>query len=167
MSDSSRNIDFIKEITSNQKIIHKICNMYCSDDESRKDLFQEILYQLWNSRLSFDSDKNIKFTTWMYRVALNTAITNLRSIKRAPKIQSLSSITIEEKSEEEYEENQQDFSKLQAAINELKSIDKAIILLYLEGKSYKEMSLIIGVSENTLGVKINRIKKKLKELLSK
>ena len=92
--------EFVKIITENQGIIHKVCSVYCDSEEDRRDLFQEILTQLWKSYPSFRQEA--KFTTWMYRVALNTAITSFKKTKRQP---DQSGLTIEnvQLASEEYE----------------------------------------------------------------
>ena len=155
---------FLKDVEVHQGIIHKICRMYCDDPADWEDLFQDILLQLWTAYPTFKGQS--KISTWMYRVALNTAITRLRKWKRRPdnhffsdkdhNISDTASIRIDI----EYDE------KLQKAINSLNRFDKALVMLYLDEKSYEEMAEIMGISESNIGVKINRIKSKLKAILN-
>jgi len=155
---------FIKQVTESQGIIHKVCRMYCDSDEHRKDLFQEILIQLWKSYGSFRGDS--KFSTWMYRVALNVAIQDLRKSKKR---QSLFTTTekfrdiSEEKTDDTDDEN---LKLLYTAISYLNKVEKAIMILYLENKSNEEISEIIGITQNYVRVKMNRIKVKLKNTLT-
>ncbi len=156
--------DFITLAEQHQGIIHKVCSMYCSNESDRKDLFQDILIQWWRAFPSFKGQS--KFTTWAYRVAINTAISNYRKQKRRPNLNALS---IDEfqipdltyKSIEEEERSQY----LYQAINQLSKVEKAIMMLYLEEYSYDEIAEMIGITKSNVGVKINRIKAKLKKIL--
>jgi len=155
---------FIQQVTESQGIIHKICRMYCNDNEHRKDLFQEILIQLWKSYGSFRGDS--KFSTWMYRVALNVAIQDLRNVKKK---QSLFSST--EKFKEVSEENNNSIDNdnlklMYEAISNLNKIEKAIMMLYFDNKSNEDIAGIIGITQNYVRVKMNRIKVKLKKTLN-
>lgn len=152
--------EFIKIIQKNQGIIHKVCNFYFSSEDDRKDLFQEILAQLWKSYPSFRNES--KVSTWMYRVALNTAITTFKKSKRRPDQSSLDIKyhKIEENISEQ--EKEEDIKNLYKAIDQLTGIEKSIILLFLENKKYEEISEITGITQNYVRVKMNRIKKKLK-----
>jgi RNA polymerase sigma-70 factor (ECF subfamily) len=138
--------------------------MYCTNNVDAEDLFQDILLQLWKAWPSFKGSS--KVSTWMYKVSLNTSIIRLRKNSRSPKLQELSFVqhTIPEQ-----ESGRMDilFNKeLQKAISNLNKLDKALVMLYLDEKTYKEISEIMGMSENNIGVKINRIKKKLKEKMN-
>ena len=155
---------FLHIITENQGIIHKVCSIYCDSEEDRRDLFQEILVQLWKSFPSFRNES--KFTTWMYRVALNTAITSFKKDKRQP---DKSGITFENLhlAEELYDTGTDDQIKmLNIAVSQLTGIEKSIILLFLEDKKYEEIAEITGITQNYVRVKMNRIKKKLKMLMN-
>lgn len=152
--------EFIQLLNQHQKIIHKVCNLYFTWQEDKEDLFQEITLQAWKAYSQFRGDA--KFSTWLYRVALNTAITFFRKDKKNAFIASVSEIpdlvhngdkdAIEEKTKAMY-----------AAIANLSKIDKAIVMLYLEDYSYAEISDIIGITANNIAVKMNRIKVKLRE----
>ena len=155
--------EFLQIITENQGIIHKVCSIYCDSEEDRRDLFQEILVQLWKSFPSFRSES--KFSTWMYRVALNTAITSFKKDKRQP---DKSGIPYENLhlADELYDTEKEDQIKmLNKAVSHLTGIEKSIILLFLEDKKYEEIAEITGITQNYVRVKMNRIKKKLKLLM--
>lgn len=154
---------FLEKITENCLIIHKVCNVYGNSDEGRKDLMQEITLQLWKAYPSFKAES--KFSTWMYRVALNTAITNIRKSKRNPIIEAFSEQQHEIIEKEDIPDLDEEINRLYRAIGRLNDIEKGIILLYLEKKSYAEIGDIVGLSEKNISVKIVRIKAKLKKLM--
>ncbi|WP_299583249.1 RNA polymerase sigma factor [uncultured Sunxiuqinia sp.] len=156
--------EFVKIISQNQGIIHKVCSIYCDSEEDRRDLFQEILAQLWKSFPSFRSEA--KFSTWMYRVALNTAITSFKKNKRQPD-KSAIEIGNFQLAEEEYDhEMEEQIKLLHQAIANLSGVEKSIVLLYLENKKYEEIAEITGITQNYVRVKMNRIKKKLKKYMN-
>ena len=154
--------EFIELINNNRALIFKVCNLYCHDHESRRDLFQEVVLQLWKSYPNFRKDA--AGGTWIYRVALNTAISNFRKESKKPEKTSitLSEFDIPDMSARDERENS---SALHGAIGRLTQLEKAIILLYLEEKSYDEISEIIGISNSNVGVRLNRIKNKLSKLI--
>ena len=157
--------EFLRNITGNQGIIHKVTRIYCDNVDDRKDLFQEILIQLWKSYGSFKEQS--KFSTWMYRVAINTAITAFKKGSRQKaKTQFVSEIPsiADDDYDDELEEN---LNLLHTAIGQLTGIEKSIVLLYLEDKSYEEIAEITGITQNYVRVKMNRIKKKLESLIKK
>lgn len=157
--------EFLQIIQKNQGIIHKVCNIYCDTDDDRRDLFQEIVAQLWKSFPNFRGDA--KVSTWMYRVALNTAITTFKKSKRRPDQNHLTyeNFQIEDvKYDTETEEN---IKLLHKAVQQLSGIEKSIVLLFLENKKYEEIAEITGITQNYVRVKMNRIKRKLKKLMIK
>jgi len=155
--------DFLQLLEKHQNIIHKICRIYSYDYSDQKDLFQEISIQLWKSYPSFKGKS--KFTTWMYRVGLNTAITLYRKNKKTIRGEDYSKIS-ELKANEEYDETKDIQIKwLYGKIDTFSEIEKALILLYLEDKKYSEIAETLGISEVNARVKINRLKKKLKTML--
>jgi len=156
--------EFLDIVGANQGIIHKVCNIYCDDEEDRNDLFQEILAQLWKSYPSFR--KESKFTTWMYRVALNTAITSFKKIRRQPGFNRLSDQNLQIADEMSSLEMDENIALLKQAVSKLSGIEKLIILLFLENKNYEEIAEITGITQNYVRVKMNRIKKKLKLLMT-
>lgn len=154
---------FLQIIRENQGIIHKVCNMYCDDQEDRNDLFQEIVAQLWKSFASFREES--KFSTWMYRVALNTAITSFKKDRRRPDQSRLTYENFQIKDENYNAETEENIRLLHKAVSQLTGVEKSIILLYLEEKKYEEIAEITGITQNYVRVKMNRIKKKLKKLM--
>jgi len=154
---------FLNIVTKNQGIIHKVCGVYCDTIEDREDLFQEILFQLWRSYPSFRNES--KISTWMYQVSLNTAITHFKRNKRRPDQNDFNKNFLQI-ADEHYDETVEDQLKLlHKAIAKLTGIEKSITLLYLEDKKYEEIAEIIGITQNYVRVKMNRIKGKLKKLM--
>ena len=151
--------EFLNYITSNENMVHKICNIYASSLEERQDLKQEIIYQLWRSFTSFRGES--KFQTWMYRVALNTAI--YFNKKKAPLTTDLSNIEAEE--DNSYLELEEQLLKLYLAIRTLGQLDRAIIFLYLEKNSYQQIGEIVGITTKNVSVRIVRGKEKLRQII--
>lgn len=155
--------EFLNIISENQGIIHKVCGVYCDTTEDREDLFQEIVAQLWRSFPSFRNES--KVSTWMYRVSLNTAITHFKKDKRRPDKDGIE-FSVMQIAAFEYDDFQDERIKLlQKAILQLTGIEKSIVLLYLEDKKYEDIAEIVGISQNYVRVKMNRIKSKLKKLM--
>ena len=150
---------FIALIDEHQGIIHKICRLYRNSKEDREDLFQEIVFQLWKSVPAFEG--RAKFSTWMYRIALSTAIANYR--KKTPNIAYTLTLP---NAQEEPKEPEEQRERLFNALSKLNDADKALITLYLEDLSYQEIAAITGITENNVGVKLNRIKNKIQQLLN-
>ena len=151
--------EFIHLLNQHQKIVYKVCNLYMDLHSDREDLFQEITLQAWKAYGNFRGDA--KFSTWLYRVALNTAITFFRKDKKKPDIYSTD--TMPEKVEENTDPVEEQVKAMYAAIGELSKIDKALVMLYLEDYSYQEIGEMMGITANNVAVKMNRIKIKLKE----
>lgn len=156
---------FLSVIETNKGIIYKIANLYCKDTEDRKDLAQEIVLKLWKS---FDSyNKQFKPSTWIYRVSLNTAISFYRKEKLRRKINSPFYESIFNIADlVENKQTEQNTLLLNQFITELKELDKALMLLYLEEKSQKEIAAIIGITETNVATKIGRLKALLKNKFS-
>ncbi len=155
---------FVTLLDKNQNIIHKVCSVYTNNTDAHKDLFQEITIQLWKAYPKFRGDS--KFSTWMYRVALNTAITIYRKSKRQIKTSDISDFHYRLESSEYDATLDEQMQLLYKAIHQLNDIEKALILLYLEDKPYKEIAETIGITEVNARVKVNRIKSKLKTILN-
>lgn len=151
---------FIQQIDLHQHIIHKICRLYRDSKEDREDLFQEIVFQLWKAAPSFEGRS--KFSTWMYKVALSTALAGFRK-KRPPVVYPE---TLPEQADHSQQEQHIQSEQLMEALKKLDDADKALITLYLEDLSYQEIAEITGISENYVGVKLNRIKSKLQKWIS-
>ena len=156
--------EFVSNLERHQNIVHKICRMYTNDQESHNDLFQEITIQLWNAYPKFRGDS--KFSTWMYRVALNTAITLYRKSKKELRTQNYDEVSFKIKAEAYDDEVEKQLQLMYKAVKELNDIDKALVFLYLEDQSYKEISDTLGISEVNARVKMNRIKKTLRNILN-
>ena len=161
---SESEVLFVKQLKENQNIIHKICRLYTTDMDSHNDLFQEITIQLWKAYPNFRGDS--KFTTWAYRVGLNTAITLYRKKKRTIDTIEFDS-TFHKVTQDDYNfEEEEKLKLLYSAISELNDIEKALVFLYLEDKDYTEISETLGISEVNARVKMNRVKGKLKKILN-
>ncbi len=154
---------FLSDFEKNQNIVHKICRIYTTNKHAHDDLFQEITIQLWKNYTKFRGDS--KFSTWMYRVALNTAISLYRKSTRTIKTQDISEIAFKIKSNDYDDTQEKQLQSLYKAIHQLNDIDKALIFLYLEDKPYKEISETLGISSVNARVKMNRAKEKLKNIL--
>lgn len=153
--------EFEALLESNKGLIYKIAYSYCYDADDRKDLIQEIILQFWRAYPSFNG--SVKLSTWMYRIALNVAISFYRKDSKRKSISTrldTANINIAIESGESETENQ--ISQLQQFIIELNSLDKALILLYLEDKNQKEIGEILGISETNVSTKIGRVKEKLR-----
>lgn len=151
---------FLQLIYDHQGIIYKVSALYRDSKEDREDLFQEIVYQLWKSYPGFRGDS--KPGTWIYRVALNTAIAIYRKpqlkIDHYPELP----LNLHPLRQDSISENA---DRLFEALGKLNDTEKAIIALYLDEFSYKEIATITGFSETNIGVRLNRIKNKLKEII--
>jgi RNA polymerase sigma-70 factor, ECF subfamily len=154
--------EFIELINRNQGILQKICGIYFYRNPYKEDYYQEMLIRLWKSYPSFNNQST--FSTWLYRVALNSAIDIVRKQVLQPIHTKLSKIEYNV-ADYEYSNESDEKTKLYEAINHLSDVEKAIIILFLEDYSYKEIAEIIGISESNTGVKINRIKNQLIKIL--
>ena len=155
---------FVTDLEQNQNIIHKVCRIYTTNQSDHNDLFQEITIQLWKAYPKFRGDS--KFSTWMYRVGLNTAITLYRKSKRRIYTQEFDALEFKIKAEEYDDTEEQQLKLLYKAIHQLNDIEKALVFLYLEDKDYREISETLGITEVNARVKMNRVKKKLKTILN-
>lgn len=164
MVDMDKKNRFLEQVEQNQDIVHKICALYAKTDDERKDLSQDIICQLWKSYPSFRGDS--KFTTWMYRVALNTALLNVRRNRRQVRTENLKAHHDDIPEKHTALDVHGEIGRLYEAISQLHPFNRAIILLYLEQCSYKDIADVIGISESNVSVRLVRIKKKLKEFLA-
>ena len=154
---------FISLINEHQGLIHKVCIMYENDPDVRNDLFQEIVLQLWKSFSSFRGEA--KITTWMYRIALNTAISGFRKQTRNVKTEDLKELHMNI-SDAWAEDREEDIQRLHFAIRQLSEIERAMIMMALEEVPYEEIAETIGITQNNVRVRMNRIREKLKKLMS-
>lgn len=155
---------FLSELDKHQNIIHKVCRTYTNNDAAHKDLFQEITIQLWNAYPKFRGES--KFSTWMYRVSFNTAISLYRKNKRNIETTTLIENKIDLEFSEYNDKQDKQLDLLYKAIHSLNDIEKALALMYLEDKSYEEIALTLGITEINARVKMNRTKTKLKNILN-
>jgi RNA polymerase sigma-70 factor (ECF subfamily) len=150
---------FTETIKANQKILFKVSMVYTTNEEDRKDLYQEIVIQLWKSITTFRNDA--KISTWIYRIALNTAITQIRKAKnridQIPISEFVANYT--ESPDTEFEDR---LKMLYRQIERLNDLEKAIVLLLLDDKSYEEIAAVVGLSLTNVATRISRIKQKLK-----
>ncbi|MGL1888519.1 MAG: RNA polymerase sigma factor [Reichenbachiella sp.] len=154
-------LDFQVFISEHHRIISKVCSIYTDTSEDFDDYYQECVIQLWRSYDSFRGAS--KLSTWVYRVCLNVCLSQLRSKKRlVPTTRADFPDPVDDTDTLE-EEN---LARLQIAVKMLKESDRAIILLYLEDKSYKEMSDILGITVTNVGAKVNRVKNQLKAIIN-
>ncbi len=153
--------EFLEKIECHKGMIFKVSKMYVDHQEDREDLYQEIVFQLWKSYQKFEGKS--QFSTWLYRVSLNTALTFLKSEKRKPDNAFLhENLDVAEESQDDKEVQLQLFYK---AVHELNPIEKALIFLFLEGQNHKEISENLGISEVNARVKLNRTKEKLQQII--
>ncbi len=155
---------FVELLETHQNIVHKVCRIYTRDKAAHDDLFQEVTIQLWKAYPKFRGDS--KFSTWMYRVALNTAITLYRKEKRQGRKVDIEFVQGGLYAKPYDNTNDQQMAKLYESIDQLNDIDKALVLLYLENKNYSEISETLGISEVNARVKMNRVKTKLKSIIN-
>ena len=156
--------NFVELLEQHQNIVHKVCRLYTNNYDAHNDLFQEITIQLWKAFPKFRGDS--KFSTWMYRVGLNTAITLYRKSKRTINTQQFDTVQFKI-SAEEYDSTEEDQLKLlYNAVHQLNDIEKALVFLYLEEKNYTEISETLGITEVNARVKMNRVKTKLRNILN-
>lgn len=155
---------FVEQLELHQNIVHKVCRLYTNNRDAHNDLFQEITIQLWKAYPKFRGDS--KFSTWMYRVGLNTAITLYRKGKRSINTQHMDDVLYKVKAEEYDDTEEQQLKLLYKAIHQLNDIEKALVFLYLEDKNYREISDTMGISEVNARVKMNRVKTKLRTILN-
>ena len=155
---------FLSDFEKNQNIVHKVCRIYTTNQDQHNDLFQEIAIQVWKNYSKFRGEA--KFSTWMYRVALNTAISLYRKSSRSIKNQDFSDVSFKIKSVDYDDTKDQQLKALYDGIRELSDIEKALIFLYLEDKPYKEIAITLGITEVNARVKMNRAKDKLKKSLN-
>lgn len=153
---------FVELINDHQGLIYKVCIMYENDPEVRNDLFQEIVLQLWKSFPTFRGES--KISTWMYRIALNTAISGFRKETRKVKTEDLKETHFN--ISETRDDSEENLQKLQWAIRQLSEIDRAMIMMALEEVPYEEIAETIGISQNNVRVRMNRIREKLRKMMT-
>jgi RNA polymerase sigma factor (sigma-70 family) len=166
MTGTARTDLFISVIDTHKGILHKIANIYARDAESRKDLIQEVILQLWKS---FDRyDPQFQYSTWIYKVALNVSLAfSRKEFNRGKLLDPLHEDLVDLIGMDLSRDEDANFHRLRQFITELKDLDRAILLLYLEEKSQKEMAEIIGFTETNISTRIGRIKATLRQKFAK
>jgi RNA polymerase sigma-70 factor (ECF subfamily) len=144
-------------------IIIKICRAYTNSQEDFEDYYQEVCLQIWRSKDQFRGDS--KWSTWIYRLSLNICLTMIKK-KKNNRQHKVSDYTIPDNTEDNHAFSDESLNLLYDAIKQLSEIDRAVILLYLEERPYKEIGEIIGTSANNIAVRITRIKERLKKILN-
>lgn len=158
-------VEFLELIEANKGILYKVGAVYCADPGDREDLMQEMIYQLWRSASAGNYDKTRKFSTYMYRIALNVAISYYRKAGRAGIKVSLDGgmQLAEERPEDGLHDRVETLHRFIAGLGEL---DKALMILYLEERSYKEIAEVLGLTETNVATKLSRIRDRLKQRFS-
>ena len=160
MAEKDIEKEFARLINDHKALIHKVCRIYAYSVADRQDLFQEIVINLWKAYPKFKGLSH--FSTWMYRVAINTSITILRRQKDF--ITSFEPDQLPSEITEENDAGEEQRHELNQAITQLNEIEKSIVMLYMEDCSYEEMEDILGITQGNLRVKMSRIKDKLRQL---
>lgn len=149
-------------VRENDARLHKICRVYAGNPEAQRDLYQDILAALWRAFPSFEG--NAQPSTWLYRVALNTALSHVRKqdVRDEATLDPEDPVWTDGLPQPEAQlETQDKLHWLYAAIDRLNDMDKALVMMYLDEQSYREMADVLGISENYVGVKLHRIKNQL------
>ena len=157
--------EFLKLIESNKGILFKICRIYQENADDRDDLLQEMTLQLWLAYDSFKSES--KFGTWMYRVALNTAIAFFKKQKRRPDDRGMPPDFDRAEELSRAGEEEEKLAMFYKAVHQLNKIEKALIYLYMENQSYEEIATHLGITPVNARVRMSRLKDKLKEITKK
>ena len=162
---SEKQKEFLHQLSENQGIIHKICRIYTDNIHDHEDLFQEIVIQTWKSYSDYRGDS--KFSTWIYKIGLNTALAlfKKKNHKNEELHENLTHFKIYD--DNSHEEKDAQIQAMYDAIHLLSDVEKALIMMFLEDKPYKEISEILGITEGNARVKMNRAKEKLRNLIKK
>lgn len=156
---------FLQLIEQNKGMLFKICRIYQDDPQDREDLLQEMTLQLWKVFDTYRGES--KVTSWMYRVALNTAITFFKKQKRRPDSEQLPVNFDHADETASAAEKEEQLALFYKAVKQLDKVEKALIYLYMENQTYEEIARTLGISEVNARVRLNRIKNKLKEIIKK
>jgi RNA polymerase sigma-70 factor (ECF subfamily) len=158
--------DFLRLIEEHKRILYKIAGSYCRNAGDREDLIQEMIFQLWRSGERFDD--HYKFSTWMYRIALNVAISFYRKAgRRGFRVELDADVDLADPAVPDPAgasgELEERVAMLQHFIAELGELDKALMILYLEERPYREIAEVLGITETNVATKLNRIKDRLRQ----
>ena len=165
MAAATPSADFVAALNEYQPLLRRVARLYCQDADDRQDLFQEMVLQLWRAWPRYVPQPNAKLSTWLYRIALNVAISNLRQRTRRPAPTALDAEALAVAQVPDSGFDADDRAQLYRAIARLSEVDKAFILLYLEDRPYDEMADILGITQNNVRVKMHRVLEKLRQLL--
>lgn len=156
---------FIEIADTYKEVVAKVCYMFASPQAPFDDLYQEVMINLWQNIESFRGES--KVSTWIYRMAINTCISNLRANKKHKGNLSIDDIPFETPDTSDGNKRLEEYLQLKNLIDHLNPIDKALITLWLDEKPYSEIATIIGISQNNVGIRLHRIKEKLQKLASR
>ncbi|GAA4354464.1 sigma-70 family RNA polymerase sigma factor [Hymenobacter saemangeumensis] len=156
-------VDFTAALAQYQALLWRVCRLYCTDEDEQQDLYQEIMLQLWKAWPRYEG--RAKLSTWLYRIALNVAISAVRERKRRPAAAPLSAATHALPAPAPDGPDSDELAALYRAIASLSQLDKALVLLYLEERPYEEIAEILGITANNARVKMHRAQDKLRHLL--
>lgn len=159
MADMNTEKAFLQLISENERLIYKVCSFYTSEEHPLADLYQEVVVNLWSGFAKFRNESRI--STWIYRVALNTCISGMRKEMRKPQSIPISAL---QEAFTEPESISEQLREMYALIHQLKTMERAVVLLYLEEKSYQEIADITGLTVSNVATKLKRSKQKLKEM---
>jgi RNA polymerase sigma factor (sigma-70 family) len=154
---------FLQLIEAHKGILYKICRVYQDRPEDQTDLFQEIILQLWQSYDSFCGDS--QFSSWMYRVAFNTAIVFFKKDRRRPDHSAVAAYGDLAEELHTVREKEEQLAIFYRAVQRLNKVDKALIFLYMEGQTGREIAVILGITPLNVRVRLNRTKDKLKYII--
>ncbi|MBT2558558.1 sigma-70 family RNA polymerase sigma factor [Hymenobacter sp. ISL-91] len=160
--------DFLELLNAHQPRLRRVARLYCADADDRQDLYQEMVLQLWRAWPRYEARPDVQVGTWLYRVALNVAISDLRRRTRRPAADHLPGPEglPEVPAPPPEGPDPDDLAELYRAITRLSDVEKAFVLLYLEEKTYAEMADILGITPNNVRVKMHRVQDKLRQLLT-
>ena len=161
MSPKNPQDRFVALIEEHRKILFKIAGSYAQNATDREDLIQEMVLQMWRSFESYEETR--RFSTWMYRVALNVAISFYRQQTRRSRVLVNDQMAIELALASGGHETQEELATLRGLIESLHEFDRALVILYLDGNSHAEIATVLGISESNVGTKLNRIKQQLRD----
>ncbi|MDE5880538.1 MAG: RNA polymerase sigma factor [Muribaculaceae bacterium] len=145
-------------IATHSALISRICFSYAADNEDYNDLRQDVLINIWKGISSFRGDSSS--LTWVYRVTLNTCVSTVRKRSRRPATERLDTMPLDIPEEREEEGLRERFETLHRLISELSPIDKAIVTMWLDERSYDEIAEVVGMSKNNIGLRLHRIKER-------
>lgn len=166
MSDPAQSAEFVSLVQTHQALLRQVSRLYCANPDDSQDLFQEIVLQLWRAFPRYQVRPDAKVSTWLYRVALNVAISNLRQRTRWPAPERLHPAVLEVAQAPPAGYDPDEVALLYRAIGQLTGVEKAYVLLYLDERPYEEIADILGITVNNARVKLHRIQEKLRRLVN-